>query len=174
MVKEIIFESHSTSEANERNIAAGHIDSPLSKTGEQQAIEMRKRYVNRMPEIILCSDLKRSYNTALLAFPEIQQIRSPLLREWNYGKMNGAPIDIIEKMKFNHIDVPFAGGEDLKTAVQRILGFLKEQFEHLPFHRVMIIGHRSAYYALEYHYKCRSFESLVSSMWSWQPGWTYS
>lgn len=44
MKREIIFESHSTSQDNEQKIASGHLDPSLSITGREQAIALGKRY----------------------------------------------------------------------------------------------------------------------------------
>jgi broad specificity phosphatase PhoE len=64
MHREIIYETHATSEHNERGIASGHLDPPLSAKGGVQALDLGKRHALTPPDLILCSDLKRSYQTA--------------------------------------------------------------------------------------------------------------
>lgn len=173
MKREIIFESHSTSHHNEQKIASGHLDSSLSTTGREQAIALGRRYEGRVPDLVLCSDLKRSYETARLAFPSIPRIQSPLLREWNYGKYNGKSAAQVEKLKFQCIYLSFPGGEDLKSVVGRILEFIDMQLKQSSSQRIMIIGHRATFYALEHKYHKLSLENILSIPWVWRPGWYY-
>ncbi len=168
--KVIIFESHSTSEDNEKGIASGHFDSPLSKKGKEQALALGKRYEDNWPDVILCSDLSRSCLTAQIAFPAIPRIICPQLREWDYGVYNGHPVEEIERLKLLHIQRPFPEGESLEETVRRILTFLDQE---LPYEKVMIIAHRSAYYALEHRFKKLSLTSILNTPWVWRPGWIY-
>jgi broad specificity phosphatase PhoE len=166
----ILFERHATSEDNERKVASGHLDPPLSPKGRMQAADLGQRYANKLPSVVLCSDLKRSYETAQIAFPAVRRVQSPLLREWDYGIYNGKPAEEVEALKADFVREPFPGGESLEEAVERVLGFLDLQQANL----LMFIGHRSGYYALEHRYKQRTLESLVKAPWTWQPGWVYS
>ncbi len=170
----LIYESHSTSEDNEKKIASGHLDPPLSETGKQQATALGNRYLRNPPDIIFCSDLKRSYETAQIAFPHVLRIQTPLLREWDYGIYNGKSVEEVEHLKSLHIQHPFPKGENLKSATARILNFLDEQLEKSPYQRIMIIAHRSAFYALEHRYHRQSLESIVNTPWVWREGWIYN
>ncbi len=167
----IIFESHSTSEDNEKWIASGHLNPPLSEKGREQAIELGKRYASWVPDIILCSDLKRSSETADLAFPHFPKIQSPFLREWNYGTYNGKSVEEVENLKHSHIHDPFPEGESLDSTVVKILDFLDLQLT--IYQNILIIAHRSTFYALEHRYNRRSLESLIRAPWTWRPGWVY-
>jgi len=53
LLREIIFESHSTSVDNEKGVASGQLDPALSEKGKNQAIELGKRYIASMPDVIL-------------------------------------------------------------------------------------------------------------------------
>lgn len=67
-VNNLMFEAHATSTDNERGIASGHLDAPLSEQGRTQAKELGSRYQDSKISLICCSDLQRSYETAELAF----------------------------------------------------------------------------------------------------------
>lgn len=171
----IIFESHATSVDNERGIASGHNDSPLLSTkGFLQAQELGRRYETKPIKNVFCSDLRRSRDTAHIAFAGkgIKIFEDQRLREWNYGLHNGAEVARVEKEKKSHIYTPFPGGESLLMALDRIYDFLEQQRVDTqdPF---LIIGHRVVFYALEHLLDMRSLEEIVAGPWCWQPGWEY-
>jgi broad specificity phosphatase PhoE len=171
MKKEIIFESHATSIDNEKEIASGHFDPPLSKKGKQQAKELGLRYINSDISKVFCSDLQRSFKTAEVAFRSKSMLMDidPRLREWNYGDFNGHSVAEIEKMKLSHVYEPFPKGESLLEAMGRISDFLQTTREK----RIFIIGHRAVYYTLQHLSSQISFEDLLSANWRWQEGWRY-
>lgn len=174
MVREIIFESHSTSEDNEKGIASGHLDPPLSAKGREQALALGNRYTGCLPDVVLCSDLKRSYETAKIAFPDISMIRDFRLREWNYGEYNGKSVEEVERLKLSHIRRPFPNGENLENAIDRVLRCIDEQLNKFPGKTIMIIGHRVVYYALEYRCKKHSLENILKTPWVWHPNRRYA
>jgi len=167
----LIFEAHATSIDNECGIASGHLDAPLSEKGKAQAKELGARYQNSDISLICCSNLRRSYETAEIAFGsrDIPIIKDQRLREWNYGDFNGRTTVEIAAMKLSHIDKPFPGGESLLDAVTRITNFI----QLLPKGQILIIGHRATYYALEYMFNNIPLETLLTTSWQWQPGWIY-
>lgn len=170
-MKNIFFETHSTSEDNEKGIASGHLDPPLSERGRKEAENLGLRYEGSNISKVYTSDLKRSYETAEIAFSSsmIEIIKDSRLREWNYGKFNGYSALEIEKMKLSHINSPFPGGESLVEAIKRIASFI----ESLPDEELLIIGHRAVFYALEHLTSEISLKGLLTLKWSWQPGWKY-
>lgn len=167
----IVFESHSTSIDNEKGIASGYLDSPLSEKGRKQAQDLGLRYQENQFPLVYCSDLQRSVQTAEIAFAskKIPIIQDPRLREWDYGEYNGCPTTELEQMKLSHIRHPFSGGESLLDAYHRICDFLRTITEP----RLLIIGHRATYLTLEHLFSNNSFEDLVQAPWCWQPGWEY-
>lgn len=170
----IIFESHSTSTDNEQGIASGWLDPSLSQKGMEQANRLKERHEGNVISIVYVSDLKRSYETAKIAFghlhiPIIQDIR---LREWNYGEFNGTSAKEVESQKIKYLKTPFPQGESLIQAIERFESFKKDCLQHKK--DILIIGHRATYYALEFFYNKTQLETLVTSQWTWQPGWLYS
>ena len=170
----IVFETHATSVDNENQIASGHLDTPLSALGKQQARNLGKRHKQRNFDAIFCSDLERSYRTAEIAFAEkpliIQDTR---LREADYGDFAGQPRRKIESLKLHHIRQPFPDGESWEQAVARIRNFLEELLTHHVSKTVLIIGHRATQYGLEHWIKNIPLEDVVAAQWKWQPGWEY-
>lgn len=172
----LIFESHSTSCDNEKGIASGILDCPLSPLGKQQAEQLGKRYRENEIDVVYCSDLARSYETAKIAFQGrgVPIIQDSHLREWDYGQYNGQPSDIVEKLKPKYVYESFPGGESLSETVERIGEFLRVfTREHLDKSQ-LFIGHRAGYYACEHYFHHVLLEEIVARPWKWQPGWRYS
>ena len=81
----IIFESHGTTTDNEKHLASGWADVELSELGIRQSKEMGQRYADDSFDIIFCSDLRRSYESAEVGFGgKLHVIRDVRLNECNY------------------------------------------------------------------------------------------
>jgi len=173
---DIIFESHGTTYDNERHLASGWFDADLSPLGIKQAEELGERYRDQYFATVFCSDLRRSYRTAQIAFLDrsnVRIIRDQRLNECNYGDLNQQQSSQVDPEKINHIKIPFANGESYQQTAERMRDFLTFLLKNYNGRRVMIIGHRATQYALE-HFVCgRSYEEIISAPWSWQPGWSY-
>lgn len=171
----IIFEAHGTTYDNENKRASGWDDAELSELGKRQAQELGGRYKNEQFDAIFCSDLRRSYKTAEIAFegrnfPIVQDVR---LRECNYGDWTGRSGDEVEKEKANRITIPFPNGESYEQAAQRMKSFLEDLLKNYDGKKVLIIGHRATQYGLEYWVKGVPLKEAVTAPWQWQAGWTY-
>lgn len=166
------FETHSTSVDNERGVASGHLDAPLSETGRLQAAALGSRYADRNLRMVYTSDLTRAVSTARIAFPDaaLQRVSDPRLRECDYGNWSGCSVEQMNEAKANFVDHPFPGGESFRDAVRRVESFLDDLTRGAP---VLIIAHRAPWYALEHLIGGRDLVQVVSSPWKWQPGWEY-
>lgn len=175
----IIFEAHGTTLDNEAHLASGHEDAELSPLGDTQAKELGERYANETFDAIFCSDLRRSYKTAEIAFNgKFPIIKDKRLRECDYGDLTGHPSEEVEPLKVEHISVPFPNGESYEDCVSRMKSFLDElrQMYHgrgTNDTKILIIGHRATQYGLEHLIKRKSMEELVTTPFKWQPGWEY-
>ncbi|MFA6322336.1 MAG: histidine phosphatase family protein [Candidatus Buchananbacteria bacterium] len=174
MVK-IIFESHATTLDNEAHLASGHFDVELSDLGRQQAKDLGQRYNAADLAAIFCSDLKRSYQTAEIAFAgkNIKIIKDARLRECDYGDWQRKPSEMIEAMKSQHISVPFTNGQSYEQTTQNMKEFLQWLEKNYDTQTVLIIGHRATQYALENLINQIPLTQIITQPWHWQPGWVY-
>ncbi len=172
---EIIFVTHSTSLDNERRLASGHADTPLSPLGRRQAAALGARYRNTCLAAVVCSDLQRSYRTAEIAFAQrdIPIIRDARLRECDYGELTRASAAVVERERPHRITVPFPGGESYVQAATRVRSLLADLMERYSGQRIMLVGHRATQYALEHWLNGVPLEAAVIAPFQWQPGWTY-
>lgn len=171
----IIFEAHGTTLDNEAHLASGHFDIELSPLGIQQAKELGIRYQKDEIDVIFCSDLQRSYRTAMFAFRgrDIPILQDSRLRECDYGDWTRKSSDKIEKEKGRHLYSPFPHGESYEQTATRIKLFLKDVLKQHDNKRILIIGHRATQYGLEHWINKIPLETTVTASWQWQPGWLY-
>jgi len=188
---EIIFEAHGTTFDNEAHLASGHNDVDLSSLGEQQSREMGIRYKDEHFDAIFCSDLKRAYRSAEIAFCKNKvgklnsdddflknECRFPIikdarLRECNYGDFTQKPSEIVDKEKPQRINIPFPNGESYTQTTTRMKSFLQDLAKNYNGRRVMIVGHRATQFGLENYINGVPLEKLTSTHFKWQPGWKY-
>jgi 2,3-bisphosphoglycerate-dependent phosphoglycerate mutase len=172
MAVEVVYETHSITVDNETGHATGWLPGELSERGREAAARLGERRRDDGLSAVYTSDLGRAVETAEIAFghtaPPI--IRERRLRECNYGTMNGAPRDEVHA---KGIDDRYPGGETWREAVDRVDGFLDELARTHDGERVLVIGHMSAWYALERRAKGLPLEKVYRTRMAWQEGWEY-
>lgn len=172
----IIYETHATSLDNERGLASGHYDVDLSALGEQQARELGQRHREEPPDVVFCSDLRRAYRTAEIAFASrtIPIVKDARLRELDYGDWTRRPGKEVNAERANRVTEPFPNGESYMEVMDRMRSFLADLQQKYDGKRVLIIGHIATHFGLDYWINGRSLEQLVQERFVWQPGWRYS
>lgn len=171
----IFFESHATSTDNEREVASGWHDCDLTELGKTQAKELARRYEDLKLDYIFTSDLKRSVETANIAFASNQLviIKDSRLRECNYGNLSGLPLKAFDAAKVEYIDNRFPGGESIAESVSRNIDFINNPPVDVTGKLILIIGHRSTRYALETLINHKELRELVKEKWNWKPALVY-
>lgn len=171
----VIFETHATSIDNERGIASGQFDVELSPLGCAQAAELGARRRAEDLAVVLCSDLRRSYRTAEIAFAgrDLPIRRDARVRECDYGAWTRRPDAQVDAERLRRIDEPFPGGESYAAVAARTRELLGEVAKAWAGRQVLIVGHRATWYGLEHVLNGRDLRDVISGPWSWQPGWTY-
>lgn len=175
MSVDIVYETHSLSEDNERDIATGWLDGRLSERGRRFAEELGQRRRHDGIAVIYTSDLGRAVETATLAFtgsglPIHQDAR---LRECNYGDWNGMPVARLAVERARHVDEPYPGGESYRQVVRRMAAFLTDLARQWDGARVLLIGHSATRWALDDLLTGVPLEQLVSMPFDWREGWSY-
>lgn len=171
----VVFETHSTSEDNERGIATGWLGGRLSAAGRAQARELGARRRDDGLDLVVSSDLNRAVETAELAFAgsDLPVVLDWRLRECDYGDLNGMPRALLDRERSLHVDVPWPGGESWRDAVLRVGGFLDELRATRGGQRVLLIGHVATRWALEHLVDGVPLEHLAAAEFLWQTGWSY-
>ena len=171
---EIVFETHSTSEDNERGVATGWLPGKLSSRGRHEAAELGARRRHDNLAAVFTSDLGRAIETAAIAFPYgLEVMHDWRLRECDYGALNGRPAVEIHRDRTYRINTPYPGGESWRQAVARIGRFLDDLPMRWSNTRVLLIGHVATRWGLEHLLNGVALENLVLSDFEWRPGWQY-
>jgi broad specificity phosphatase PhoE len=130
-------------------------------------------------DVVFCSDLKRSVDTAKLTFDNAKIIQDERLREVNYGDLTRAPSEKIDSIILKHISKPFPNGESYKDVEKRVKSFLDDLMKNYSGKNVAIVGHRAPQLALDVLIKRKAWEQAVKEDWrskkpkEWKPGWEY-
>ena len=172
---DLVFETHATSLDNEAGLASGWFDIGLSAAGEEQARSLGVRRRNDDLAAVCCSDLTRAVRTAEIAFGDraLPIIPDPRLRECDYGSLTKHPSAEIEHRRPRHLTDPFPEGESYQEVVERTAAWLADVAPQFTGRRVLVVGHRATFYALEHLLRDVPLDVAVTSPWRWQPGWTY-
>ena len=173
---EIVFETHALTEDNEQGIATGWLPGRLSARGRDNAAAMGRRRRHDGIMAVFSSDLRRSIETAEIAFAgtDIPVLLDWRLRECDFGALNGSPGAPLHAGRAEHVDRPYPGGESHRQAVRRVAGVLADLPSRWDRQRVMVIGHLATYRALEHVIHGATVEDVVAADFSWRAeGWEY-
>ena len=172
----IVFETHALSEDNERGIATGWLPGRLCERGRANAADMGRRRRDDGIAAVFTSDLRRAAETAEIAFggTGIPILYDWRLRECDFGSRNGSPAVKVKADRLDFCDRPYPGGESHAQAIGRVVRFLADLPTRWAGRRVMVIGHRATYRALEHVTTGRTVRDLVAADFEWQAhGWEY-
>lgn len=176
---QITYFVHGTTTDNEQHISSGWKDVELSELGIKQSIDLKDQTKDIKFDVVFCSDLKRTQDSAKLSWEGTYEIiPDARLRECNYGTLNGASSDIVEPMQEEEcIEKPFPEGEsyeDVKARVADFLEFLKKNYDGKV---VAIVAHKAPQLALDVLLKGKTWQQALAEDWrktkSWKPGWEY-
>jgi 2,3-bisphosphoglycerate-dependent phosphoglycerate mutase len=172
MAVDVVYETHSITVDNETGHATGWLPGELSEAGREAAARLGARRRDDGLAAVYTSDLRRAVETAEIAFAgsPLPIVREPRLRECNYGALNGRPRDEVHAYG---VDERYPDGETWREAIERVRGFLEELARARDGERVLVIGHMSAWYALESLTKDLPPEDVLGTRMAWQEGWEY-
>ena len=172
---EIVYETHSTSEDNERGVASGWAHGCLSAVGREQARALGARRRDDGIEAVFSSDLRRAVETADIAFARssVPVFLDWRLRECDYGRDTRAPVERHHAERCKHVDVPYPNGESWAQAVDRVGRILDDLTLRWTGSRVLLIGHVATRWALDHLINSIALTDLCAADFAWQEGWEY-
>ncbi|MCO8270368.1 histidine phosphatase family protein [Actinoplanes sp. TRM 88003] len=177
MTVEIVFETHALTEDNENGFATGWLPGRLSERGRANAANMGRRRRHDGIAAVFSSDLRRSVETAQIAFgnSQIPILYDWRLRECDFGAHNGSPSVDVGRDRLTYCDVPYpGGGESHSQAIARVARALPDLYTRWSGRRIMLIGHLATYRALEQAAHGGTVHELVAATFEWRPhGWEY-
>lgn len=132
---------HGQTTANLAGVYSGQSDVMLTEQGRAQAQALQPLLAKYEFDRVYSSDLTRAADTQRLAIPDVEGIRTPLLREIDVGELAGCSISNLWREKGNpHGDFTPYGGENFTQCTNRLREFLA-QLEADPCERVAAFAH---------------------------------
>lgn len=133
----LILTRHGETLENRRHLMQGHIPGTLSPLGIQQAEQLAVALQGQPIDVIVSSDLARSYDTAMAVarVRGMEVFPTPLLREIDWGSHTGGRLD---KLDWEHLP---AGCETLEQLYERAGRFLNFLGDRYPGKRILAVGH---------------------------------
>lgn len=170
---EVVFETHSTTEDNERGTATGWLPGRLSASGREQASAMGDRTSGSNRGGVHVG-LDRAVETVSIACADstVPVLHDWRLRECDYGDRNGMAVAELYQGR-EHLDVPYPGGESWRQAVARVGRFLDNLPSRWAGARVLVVGHTATRWALDHILTGVPLDDLLDAPFDWQPGWEY-
>lgn len=134
---EIILVRHGQTVENRSGILQGHLPGRLTREGRLQAEELACRLAGERFSAVVCSDLARSYDTAvIIASPaKLVPVSTPLLREMDWGCYTGRKGDEARLMGSD------ASVETASQMYVRAGKFLEYLCRNYRGSRVVVVGH---------------------------------
>lgn len=131
---------HGESQANIDRVYAGHVDTPLTERGVEQAASIRL-ILEKIPfDRVYSSDLARAWDTQKNALPGAVCQTTPLLREFDVGSLAGQSfVWHKDKIAMDRDYTPY-GGESPEMVCARLGRFL-EMLELAPCDNVAAFTH---------------------------------
>ncbi|MBK7329193.1 MAG: histidine phosphatase family protein [Dehalococcoidia bacterium] len=176
MTVSLVYETHSITTDNEAGIATGWLPGQLSKEGRRLARELGERRRDDNLAAVFVSDLARAAETATIAFAgsNININYDSRLRECDYGTFNGAPAAELNRVRAQHIELPFPGGQSYLDVIAETRDFLTDIARQFDGRRVCVIAHSANKWALDVLLLGKRIEDLVAAPFEWLPGWEYT
>ena len=174
-VTELVFETHSLSEDNERGVATGWHDGRLSSRGRELARELGERRRDDGIEAVFASDLGRAVETATIAFrgSDIPVMYDWRVRECDYGRSNGTLAADLHADRTRYLDEPYPDGESWREAVARVNRFLGDIPLRWDGYRVLVIGHVATRWGFDHFINGDPLDQLLVADFGWREGWEY-
>lgn len=128
---------HGETEENRQHILQGCMPGTLTEEGQKQVAASVSALQSIPFDLILCSDIKRCKDTALIINQTLQLpiIYTPLLRERDWGSATGMIVDGVTKIRIPE------DAETVSAMRQRAQDFLSFVFTHYPKSTILAVSH---------------------------------
>lgn len=134
---ELILSRHGETLENQQHILQGQLPGTLSPLGRSQAENLAETLKDIPLDVVVSSDLARSYETALAVAKRHGLVphQTPLLREMDWGIYTGKQLDDVD-----WLNLP-PSVESIEALYQRAIDFIRYLQENFSDRRVLAIGH---------------------------------
>lgn len=134
---EFILTRHGETLENQRGILQGQLQGHLSPLGKEQAQELARKLEGEALDVVVSSDLARSYDTAMAVAHPRGLVPQPtaLLREMDWGIYTG---ETLEDVDWHHLPESVESVEALFFRAGEFVHYIKREYSGM---RVLAVGH---------------------------------
>ncbi len=128
---------HGETLENRRHVLQGQLPGTLSPLGLEQAGQLARQMQDEQLDVIVCSDLARSYDTALIVAQSrgMKPQPTPLLREMDWGIYTG---ESLEDVDWYHLPSSVESVDDLYHRAGEFVDYLRVKYGGK---RILAVGH---------------------------------
>jgi len=148
---QFVFIRHGETDWNRQQRFQGQIDVPLNATGEAQARRLADRLADEAADVLVCSDLLRTRQTAapLAAAWGLDPLHEPGVREQSFGVLEGLDVPTIKSRHpdlwadwlVHRADYALPGGESIRQFSARVLQAVQAMAQRHAERRVAVVTH---------------------------------
>jgi len=162
---------HGGADSNDLDILSSYpekFDNSLTKKGKAQIEKTASLFKNKKIDLIFSSDVLRTKETSQIVSKELglKVNFDERLREWNFGVLNGQPIEKLNQFYANDLDrfkkAP-EKGENLTDVRKRMMDFVFDLEKKYKNKNILIVGHGDPLWLLESAGKGLSDEKAIES-----------
>lgn len=134
---ELLLTRHGETFENQKHILQGQLPGTLSPLGKEQAVALAEQLQEEPLDVIVCSDLTRSYDTAKVVADRHgkQPQPTPLLREMDWGIYTG---ETLEDVDWKHLPPSVESVEELYHRAEEFVNYLRVKYAGK---RILAVGH---------------------------------
>ncbi len=143
---------HGQTAENALRIMQGQSNTQLDELGRKQAACAAERLKNMEFDLLICSDLDRTRDTAAVLLQKTRAkeiIYTPALREWNLGELEGRPVseakekypDVFCGHETSGSRIRIRNGESRQDVFDRVTGFLEETAARHAGKKILLVTH---------------------------------
>lgn len=158
---ELILVRHGETEWNQQRLLQGHLDSPLTVAGVEQAHLIGPRIAALAPDHIYSSDTGRAYHTAQIIATYHQRpiVTDAAFRERCLGLFQGYTWDTLATMypdayqqyRSGNRDYMIPEGESYQQFLHRVVTGIQQLADHHPQEKTLLVTHGGVIGALVRH-----------------------
>lgn len=125
---DLLLTRHGETIENQRHVLQGQLPGTLSPLGKEQAVVLAEQLKQEPLDVIVCSDLARSYDTAkvVAGYHGKQPQPTPLLREMDWGICTLA--ETLEDVDWEHLPRCRVGGRVVFIGAEEFVNYLRVKY----------------------------------------------
>lgn len=134
---DLLLTRHGETLENRRHVLQGQLPGTLSPLGWKQAEALAEALKEEQLDVIVCSDLARSYDTACVVARSLglEPQSTPLLREMDWGIYTG---ETLEDVDWEHLPPSVESVDELYHRAEEFVNYLRVKYAGK---RILAVGH---------------------------------